>query len=52
MKRETKLLLYLIVFAILDLVIPFPITAAILIYVILTKPIWFKEYVEEIYKKE
>lgn len=50
MNITTKLLIYLIIFAILDLIIPFPITAVILIYVILEKPYWFKEYVAEIYK--
>ena len=52
MKTETKLILYLTLFAFFDLIIPFPITAAILIYVILEKPLWFKEYVIEIYKNE
>ena len=52
MKLETRLILYLTGFALLDLIIPFPITAAILIYVILEKPGWFKEYTSEIYKNE
>ena len=50
MKTENKVLIYLILFAILDLIIPFPITAVILIYVVLVKPNWFKDYVTEIYK--
>jgi hypothetical protein len=49
MKTKNKLLAYLIIFAIFDLIIPFPITAAILIYVLFERPAWFKEYVEEIY---
>lgn len=49
MKTKNKLLLYLFSCAILDLIIPFPITAVILIYVISEKPIWFREYVTDIY---
>jgi hypothetical protein len=52
MKTKNKLLAYLIIFAIFDLIIPFPITASILIYVLFEKPIWFKEYVTEIYKEQ
>jgi len=49
MKTKNKLLVYLIIFAIFDIIIPFPITAVILIYVLFEKPVWFKEYVVEIY---
>jgi lipopolysaccharide/colanic/teichoic acid biosynthesis glycosyltransferase len=51
MKTKTKILIYLIIFAIVDLVIPFPITAVILIYVLFEKPGWFKDYVTDIYEK-
>ncbi len=51
MKTETKILIYLIIFAIFDLIIPIPITAVILIYVLFEKPIWFKDYVMDIYDK-
>ena len=49
MKTKNRLLIYLTVFAVFDLIIPFPITAAILINVLFEKPVWFKEYVAEIY---
>ena len=49
MKKRTEILVYLIVFAIIDIVIPIPITAIILIYVLLEKPEWFKKLVSEIY---
>jgi hypothetical protein len=49
MKTSTKILLYLIVFAFFDIVIPVPLTAGILIYVLLVKPHWFKNLVSEIY---
>ena len=50
MSLKNKLLIYLIIFALFDLIIPFPITAVILIYVLFEKPQWFKEYVTDIYK--
>jgi len=49
MKTETRLLIYLSAFALFDLIIPFPITAVVLIYVVLEKPDWFKEYYSQIY---
>ena len=49
MKLQTKILLYLIIFAIFDMVIPIPFTALLLIYVLLEKPVWFKNLVSEIY---
>jgi hypothetical protein len=49
MKTSKKLLIYLILFALIDTVIPVPITALILIYVLLEKPAWFENLVEQIY---
>jgi len=49
MTTQTKILLKLILFAILDLVIPFPVTAAVLIHVLINRPPWFRELVDEIY---
>jgi len=49
MKTETRLILYLSMFALLDLIILFPITAVILIYVVMEKPDWFKEYFNKLY---
>jgi hypothetical protein len=51
METKSKILTYLVIFAIFDLIIPFPVTAVLLIYVLFEKPIWFKEYVMEIYKE-
>ena len=50
MKIETKILIWLIVFALFDLIIPFPITAVVLLYVLFEKPAWFQEYVKDIYE--
>ena len=49
MKTKSKVLLYLIVLALIDTVIPVPITGIILIYVLYEKPAWFKGLVSEIY---
>jgi hypothetical protein len=49
MNTNTKTLIYLVVLAVFDLVIPIPITAGILIYVFLVKPPWFRDLVSEIY---
>ena len=51
MKTHKRILLYLIFLAIFDLVIPFPITAVILIYILCEKPEWFKKIVSEVYNK-
>ncbi len=51
MKTNRKILIYLIIFAILDTVIPVPLTAIILIYVLLEKPDWFANLVGQIYTK-
>jgi|GEM_PF-1886561 len=49
MKPSRKVLIYLILFAIIDTVIPIPITTIILIYVLLEKPDWFEKLVVQIY---
>ncbi len=49
MKIKTKILMYLSILALLDLIIPVPFTALILIYVIFEKPTWFRNLVNEIY---
>ncbi len=49
MKTNSKILTYLILFAIIDTVIPVPITAIIMIYVLLEKPDWFEKLVGQIY---
>ena len=51
MKADHKVLIYLIIFAIFDTVIPVPLTAIVLIYVLLQKPDWFADLVGQIYTK-
>ena len=50
MKLKTKLLIYLIVFALFDMLIPIPFTAILLIYVLLETPSWFQNWVLTIYR--
>lgn len=49
MNIRTKILLFLIIFAIIDTVIPVPITTLILLYVLFDKPTWFRDMVSQIY---
>lgn len=49
MKPNTKILCFLILFAVIDTVIPVPITAIIMIYVLLEKPGWFERLIGQIY---
>ena len=44
-----KYLVFLVLVSLVDMVIPVPILGAILIYVVLSKPPWFSEIVEELY---
>ena len=50
MKTNRKILIWLILFALVDTVIPVPITTLILIYVLLEKPDWFKTLVGQVYQ--
>ena len=49
MNTSRKILIYLILFAIIDTIIPVPITALILIYVLQERPDWFEKLVDQIY---
>ena len=50
MQTKTKVLLYLILLAVTDTIIPIPITGMILIYVLYQKPEWFRELVDDVYR--
>jgi len=49
MTIRTKCIITLILLAMVDTVIPLPIIGAILIYVLLQRPPWFRNVVLEIY---
>ncbi len=50
MTMKTQILVYILVLALFDTIIPIPITALVLIHVLYQKPKWFKAWVEEIYR--
>ncbi|MGM0427029.1 MAG: hypothetical protein ACQEQ7_07315 [Thermodesulfobacteriota bacterium] len=47
---KTKILIFLIILGIMDMVIPVPFTALLLIYVLLERPAWFRNLVRDIYQ--
>ena len=49
MSPKTRVLLNLIALAFLDTIIPIPIVACILIYVVLRRPTWFTAMVSDVY---
>ncbi len=50
MRINTKMAIYLIVLAIVDMIIPIPFASLILIYVVFEKPPWFINLVNDIYR--
>ncbi len=50
MSGKTYILIYIVVLAVFDTIIPIPITAMALITVVFQKPKWFKDMVDEIYR--
>jgi hypothetical protein len=50
MKTRTKILIALIIFGIVDMLVPVPILGIVLIYVVLQKPLWFRVVVDGIYR--
>ncbi len=49
MTSRTRYLLWLIGLAVFDIVIPIPLVAGTLIYVLLRRPRWFRDMVSEVY---
>ena len=50
MKTTTRILIYLLSLGFVDALIPIPIVALLLIYVLYQKPVWFKDLLEEVYR--
>lgn len=50
MASKSKLLVYVLLLSIVDMVVPVPILGIILVYVVLEKPAWFYDTVRRIYK--
>jgi len=51
MKSTTKFLLILIAMAIFDVIIPIPLAVLLLIYVLYQKPVWFKDAIDDVYRR-
>ena len=51
MSVKTQILIYIAVLGIFDTIIPIPLTALALIYILFQRPIWFKQWVDEIYRR-
>jgi hypothetical protein len=50
MNIRTKSILVLILLGLVDILIPIPIIGLILVYVVIQKPSWFMDLVQEIYR--
>ena len=50
MAVKTQIIICLVILGAVDMIIPIPITAIWLIYVVFQKPVWFKKWVDEIYE--
>ena len=50
MATKTQFLIYILLLAVFDTVIPIPIAALVLIHVLYQKPRWFREWVDEVYR--
>ena len=49
MTLKTKVVAALVPLAVLDMVVPIPFTALLLLYVVLEKPSWFKKLTNDLY---
>jgi hypothetical protein len=50
MSTKNQILIYILVVGFLDMIIPIPITALVLIHILYQKPSWFRRWVEEVYR--
>ena len=49
MNTESQILVYLILLLLVDTIFPLPITAGILLYVVLKQPAWFRVLYHHVY---
>ena len=49
MSLRNQYILGLILFAVVDAIIPIPFAAIILLYILIKKPDWFREMVDRVY---
>ena len=50
MKLKGKLIIGLIILAVVDMIVPIPFTALLLLYVVIERPPWFKTWTVDIYE--
>ncbi len=50
MQLRGKLIIALVILAVLDMVVPIPFMALMLLYVVLEKPAWFQKRVSALYR--
>lgn len=50
MSKKTQILIYIAILAVIDTIVPIPITALVLIHVLYQKPQWFRDWVETVYR--
>lgn len=50
MNNRNAILIGLICFALVDMIIPLPLLALLLIWVVLDKPDWFRKLVDRVYR--
>ena len=49
MSAKTQIITSLIALGLIDVILPIPIVALILIYVVVQRPVWFTDMVRDIY---
>jgi hypothetical protein len=49
MSFQNQCIIGLILFAVIDAIIPIPFAEIILLYILMKKPLWFREMVDRIY---
>ena len=50
MSSQNRILVCLLVMALFDILIPLPLAVLMLIYVLYARPVWFKRWVDTVYR--
>jgi len=50
MKPRTKAILWLCALGVVDVIIPLPVVAVVCVYIVIRRPPWFRELVEDMYQ--
>lgn len=49
MSPRTKVIIWLSVIGVIDVIVPVPVAAVVGVYIVATRPPWFRELVEKLY---